>query len=354
MKQFNPDNKKILEILIHVMGWGIMFGIPLFFMGREDSNFSFAKYVGFLAIPFSFMAVFYLNYFYLIDKYLFTKQVGKYILSNIFLIGVVCIGLHFWMEMHRPEPDDIQRHKKAADALVFFLRDVTSFLLIAGLSVGIKMTGKWYQTEARRKELETSNAEAELKNLKSQLNPHFLFNTLNNIYALVAVSPQKAQGAIHDLSKLLRYVLYDNNQDFVPIEKEIDFIKNYVELMRIRLSWQVKIETDISLPAHSGILVAPLLFITLIENAFKHGVSNDKPSFISINFHTENGNKIICSVANSSFPKDSKDKSGSGIGLVNLQKRLELLYPGQYTLQNERTDNGYLSVLILNLKKEKV
>ena len=346
------SNKKLLEVLIHITGWGIFFGLPFFFMEKREPDFSLIRYLEFSLIPLSFMCVFYLNYCLLIDKYLFNKQIGKYICINLLLISLLSILLHLWMEMHFPPPDKIE--KAPRESISFFIRDLASFLLTAGFSVGIKMTRKWVQSENRRKELEKSNAEAELKNLKSQLNPHFLFNTLNNIYSLIAISPEKAQQAIHDLSKLLRYVLYENNPNFVPVEKEIDFINNYIELMRIRLPWQVKLETNICMPEQKGVLVAPLLFITLIENAFKHGTSNDNPSFISINLHVENNEKIICSIANSYFPKNKLDKSGSGIGLTNLKKRLELLYPRQYTLQNEQTINGYLTVLTIKTKKENI
>lgn len=148
--------------------------------------------------------------------------------------------------------------------------------------------------ESSRRELEKSRAEAELQNLKSQLNPHFLFNTLNNIYSLIAFSPERAQEAVHDLSRLLRYVLYDSSQPMVPLEKELDFIRNYVELMRIRLPEHVKLTTDIS-AATPETQVAPLLFISLIENAFKHGVSHNKPSFIDLKIHQE-GTRIVCSI----------------------------------------------------------
>ncbi len=124
--------------------------------------------------------------------------------------------------------------------------------------------------------------EAELKNLKNQLNPHFLLNTLNNIYALIAFNCDKAQEAVQELSKLLRHVLYDNQQTFVPLEKELDFIRNYVALMRIRLPQQVEISLHLETDPGSSLLIAPLLFISLIENAFKHGISPTAHSFISI------------------------------------------------------------------------
>ena len=120
---------------------------------------------------------------------------------------------------------------------------------------------------------ERQKTEAELKNLKNQLNPHFLLNTLNNIYALIAFNSDKAQEAVQELSKLLRHVLYDNQQTFVPLEKELDFIRNYVALMRIRLPQQVEVSVNLEVDSGGALQIAPLIFISLIENAFKHGIS---------------------------------------------------------------------------------
>lgn len=144
--------------------------------------------------------------------------------------------------------------------------------LTVGLAVAIRMTGNWYRIEAEKQQIEKERTQAELKNLKSQLNPHFLFNTLNNIYALIPIDRTKAQFAVHSLSHMLRYVLYENNQNYIPLEKEIQFVRNYVELMELRLPDRV--ETTVDLPEQAdGYTIAPLLFITLVENAFKHGVS---------------------------------------------------------------------------------
>lgn len=349
----NPsDNKKPLSWIVHASAWTILFGLPFFFTGREQSV-TVESYLRFVIVPLSFMILFYVNYFVLIDKYLFIRQTGKYIFANVVVIALLIIGVHLFMHllpapvMKHPEPD-------WQDILRFFIGNVVLYSLVAGLSVAIKMTGSWYKVENERKELEKSNFEAELKNLKSQLNPHFLFNTLNNIYSLIAFSPEKAQQAVHDLSKLLRYILYDNNQHYVPLGKEIDFIHNYIELMRLRLSEHVDVKINLPPESHKGILIAPLLFISLIENAFKHGISNDKPSFIHVTIHVEEDKKIMCTIQNSYFPKDNQDKSGSGIGLVNLQKRLELLYPERYVLRCERVGETYMTGLILNLKSEQI
>ena len=154
------------------------------------------------------------------------------------------IVVHLLMQyLPNPHIDRPRPEREWQDVFLFFLGNAMLYLLVAGLSVAIKMTNSWYKVQSDKTALEKERAEAELKNLKSQLNPHFLFNTLNNIYSLISFSPERAQGAVHELSKLLRYVLYENNQHFVPLEKELDFLHNYIELMRIRLPEQVKLET---------------------------------------------------------------------------------------------------------------
>ena len=283
------------------------------------------------------MLVFYLNYFVLIDRLLFRKRLGTFVLINLLLIILLAVGLHGWHEFHRTYvmgiPPSSRPRARTQFYLFFMLRDAVTMLLVTGLSVAIKMTGRWYRVEREKQEIEKERTQAELQNLKSQLNPHFLFNTLNNIYALVALNPQQAQYALHSLSQLLRYVLYDN----------------YVELMSLRLSKQVQLE--VNLPEDDrGYQVAPLLFIALIENAFKHGVSATEPSFIHISFALTGGDTLICTVENSCFPKNELDRSGSGIGLENLRRRLSLLYPGQHILRMEKIGEQYVAQMVLTLK----
>lgn len=333
--------------LIHIAAWAILFGLPFFFTGRESQTVTLLGYIRSVIVPLSFMLVFYANYFVLINYFLFAKHAWRFLLCNVVLIAAAMGIVHLIFELLPPPEWKHPRPEREWQEIVgFFMVNAMLYMLVAGLSVAIKMTGSWYQMESSRRELEKRRAEAELQNLKSQLNPHFLFNTLNNIYSLIAFCPERAQGAVHDLSRLLRYVLYDSSQAMVPLEKELDFIRNYVELMRIRLPEHVKLITDISAvtPATE---VAPLLFISLIENAFKHGVSPNKPSFIDLSIRQEHV-QIVCSIRNSYFPKDNgQDKSGSGIGLHNLHRRLELLYPSRYIFTHEQEGDEYVSLLVL-------
>lgn len=307
--------------------------MPLFVTGPDRPLMDGPEYGRFLLVPLSFMIVFYTNFFRLIDRYLTTRRFTLFTTYNLLLILLVMVSIHLLFrhvlppgQGHHPPMD-----RPWQDAARFFLGNATLYLLVVGISVAIRMTGGWYRAEAARKELEHSRTEAELQNLKSQLNPHFLFNTLNNIYSLIQLDTVRAQQAVHDLSRMLRYVLYDSCRATVPLASEIEFLRDYIELMRIRLPRHVRV--FVSLPdTPSSTRIAPLLFISLVENAFKHGVSYEKPSYITIDIH-EMEDQLLCSIKNSSFPKSDSDRSGSGIGLQNLSKRLEMIYPGRYIFE---------------------
>ena len=348
MKQTFTSARRPLEILIHIISWGIMFGFPFFFVERGNGNINWMAYIRHLAVPLSFMIAFYVNYFILVPRYLFQSQAKRYIVYNIIFLCVIGILLHLWQSLTF-DPSFAPKAKRPGmpPGWLFFLRDMLSLVFTIGLSAAIRMSARWTQNEAARKEAERNRTEAELKNLRNQLNPHFLLNTLNNIYALIAFDSDKAQQAVQELSKLLRYVLYDNQQTYVPLCKEVDFIRNYIELMRIRLPRHVRL--DVSLPENpSHTLVAPLLFISLVENAFKHGVSNDRPSFIDIDIREEEG-VLACRIENSFFPKSGADRSGSGIGLANLCRRLEMIYPGRYEMKYGQHGDTYETLLRINL-----
>jgi len=283
-----------------------------------------------------------------IERYLFTRQTGRFLGGNALLIAAVIVGLHLLFRyvlppdaQHPPLPRPWQ------DSVRFFAGNAALYLLVVGAGVAIRMTGGWYKAEAARQELEHSRTQAELQNLKSQLNPHFLFNTLNNIYSLIQIDADRAQQAVHDLSRMLRYVLYESSCPTVPLAAEVEFCANYIELMRIRLPRHV--EVGVSLPEEpSPTPVAPLLFISLIENAFKHGTSNDRPSFIQIDIH-ERGGELVCRIRNSCFPKTASDRSGSGIGLKNLSKRLEMIYPQRHTFEYGERGGTYTASLRIKL-----
>jgi LytS/YehU family sensor histidine kinase len=262
--------------------------------------------------------------------------------------------VHLWQKATMPPPmhhvndmpQALRHHGLLPFGLEFMFRDILTLCTVAILSVTIKMTAQWYTTEVKRQEEEKKRTEAELTNLRQQLNPHFLFNTLNNIYALIGISPDKAQEAMLEFSKLLRYVLYDNTENYVSLERELNFVENYVELMRLRLSPNVDLKMNIQVTV-TGKQIAPLLFISLIENAFKHGISPEKPSYVHIDIRNVENEKLHCVINNSYFPKDETDRSGSGIGLENLHRRLEILYPEKYILRTEKVGDAFIADLLV-------
>lgn len=354
MKQVPNSQSRLVEILTHIIGWGIVFGFPFLMMSRSGFNITWMDYLRHGSIiPLSFLIVFYVNYFFLIPRYLFEGRIKQYLLWNVVLIICIATGAHLWQEysFHNYVKGTGEKGgRPGPPKWIFIMRDIFSMILTVGLSAAIKMSGRWVQMDAARREAEKSRTEAELKNLRNQLNPHFLLNTLNNIYALIAFDADKAQAAVQELSRLLRHVLYDNQQNFVSLDKEMDFIRNYIELMRIRLASNVDVETQFDVNPDSRTEIAPLIFISLIENAFKHGISPTEPSFIRIRF-SESPGEVRCEITNSFHPKNQTDKSGSGIGLEQVRKRLELTYPGQYTWQQGESEDGkeYKSELVISV-----
>lgn len=343
------NKKSVTRVFVHVAVWLMVFGLPLLMLPKSWSDGMYHFFYHNLISWLGLLLVFYVNYFGLIKYFFFQKKNMLFCSCNLLMLVVVAVlsvVLKSLIEDPRPprpeEMDTVWRY------VHFFVRDFLSLGMAVGLSVAIRVTGHWHVIEMERQEAEHRRREAELYNLRQQLNPHFLFNTLNNIYALVAVSPERAQEAILELSKLLRYVLYDNEYEYVDLSKEIGFVRNYVELMRLRLAADVDVRLNVRLE-DEHIQIAPLLFISLVENAFKHGVSSNQPSFVHIDI-IQSGHMVDVKISNSYFPKTSDDHSGSGIGLENLKRRLAILYPKKHELTATITpENIYTTELRIAL-----
>ena len=220
-----------------------------------------------------------------------------------------------------------------------------SFIIIAILvnlmAIGIALSIRYFirQNEKKQKEVE-----AELAWLKNQINPHFLFNTLNNISSLTQIDADEAQDAIMQLSDLLRYAMYETNKPRVPISGEVEFMRNYIELMKLRCNEMTSVDSHF-LISNFQLNIAPLLFISLIENAFKHGMNSNAPATISILLEEKDGT-VSFTCDNTNNPKPTKDRSGSGIGLANTRRRLELIYRGHYTWEQTVTPGNIYHVKI--------
>lgn len=346
----SQDNeRRVGGWLFHLVVWAALLCLPFFSIlpGQRfvDSN----EYLHYAVMTVSFMVVFYANWFWLIPHHLFGRHIGTLSLWNLLLILLV-IGATYLVSRFLIPPPEWKRPsmEESWDNFArFIVGNTLLYTLVVLVCVAIRMTGEWYKAENLRKDLEKSRTEAELQNLKSQLNPHFLFNTLNNIYSLIQIDGDRAQEAVHDLSQLLRYVMYDSAQATVPLNKEINFLQDYIALMRIRLPRHV--DFQVALPeAPSARAVAPMLFISPIENAFKHGVSHEEASFIQITLG-EKEHSVCCDIRNSNFPKADGDRSGSGIGIKNLEQRLEMIYPGRYSFTHGASEGVYITHLEIQL-----
>lgn len=246
---------------------------------------------------------------------------------------------------HHGEPRGEHRGERRLPAFigVHNIVAVVSIILMFGMNIGIKLFFKNRTDQKKLDDLQKKNLEQQLEYLKYQINPHFFMNTLNNIHALVDIDPEQAKASIEEFSKLMRHVLYEGDRPTIPLAKEMEFLRHYVSLMRLRYADTVRI--DLSLPEKDeGAEIPPLVLASFVENAFKHGISYEKPSFVRVTVSVEDG-KIVFRCANSQ--QDSVQKEQHGVGLANVRGRLELLYGDRYTLSIDQCGEVYDVVLIL-------
>ena len=247
--------------------------------------------------------------------------------------------------------DDLEhepRHPKPHDDLhvpiIMGQHDVVSvimLILMLGMNLGVKLYFKQRHDQQQVAELEKQNLERQLEYLRYQINPHFFMNTLNNIHALVDIDPEKAKHTILELSKMMRFVLYEGNKKMVPLSAELGFLQNYITLMSLRYTDNVQI--TVNLPsAPAGSEVPPLLFVTFVENAFKHGISYQQQSFVEVGATIENGMLTFqCRNSKKEEKGERKEERAGGVGLKNIRERLELIYGSRYTLNITNNTNTY-------------
>ncbi len=221
--------------------------------------------------------------------------------------------------------------------------------LLAGLNIGIKYFFKSLDDRKRMKLLERENLNRQLEYLKYQINPHFFMNTLNNIHALVDIDPEQAKHTIEVLSRLMRYALYEGNRTMAPLQKELDFISHYIDLMRIRYTDRVSI--SVSFPdVVPDVQVPSLLFTTFVENAFKHGVSYRQKSFIEVCVTVDEAAQEMTFLCANSRKPEPEDNHG-GVGMSNARKRLRLIYGNEYEMSVNSNDEEYRLLLRLPLRR---
>lgn len=378
------NQKKILtiETTVVILLWVFVLSLPLVFMDDFDQNWTtvYVMWIESLVVGVAFL----INRFWLMPRLFFTKKYTKYIISIVALLLILGVFLVFfdgvnlilsWFKdipadpvipamregtppLDMPPmrggapPPGMSSHALPPTAIphkVIVMPPSISVLIftviVIALDMGISIAVKWILSEQKQAEINKERVVAQLSNLQSQVSPHFFMNTLNNIHALVDIDAKRAKQTLIELSNLMDYLLYESStKENVSLQRELDFIGNYINLMRIRYSEQVNIEFwyEDSVPS---VRIPPLLFLNFIENAFKYGVDYDRESFVKINFKfSESTVEMI--VQNTNHSSRVHAKKGHGLGIINSCKRLDLLYGDRCSLDMGEKDNIY----IVNLK----
>ena len=326
MKPINERKHRPLELLIHIICWGMFYVFPLFLVQRNNGFIDWHVFMIHSMVPTSLFLIFYINYLVLIPQILFRERTKEFLIINFIIIVALTFILRYWNNLHFPPPMDMRR--PAPPQYTFYMRDMASLIFAAGLSVAIRMSMRWSESEAARQEAIKSRTEAELKNLRNQLNPHFLFNSLNTLIAEIEYNPQNAVHFTKHLSSVYRYVLQSQDKTLVTLGEELEFIRSYLFLHEVRLGNCLTCQNNV--PAeYAEKMLPPLTLQLLVENVIKHNsITPGKPMVITIRIEDE-----YLSVSNPIHPK--KSVASSGIGLENLAKRCELMSGKKIIIKNE-------------------
>lgn len=366
-------------VLIEILLMTLLFVSPLMLLYYNEVEIKHE--IEMLILCWSICILFLLNYIFFVPRCLLyaNKKIFKFILINTLLIILLSVFMFFVEEkarehhhMHKQiereeilfefpsHSDHIDKHdglppfahKKPPFNIMFLISKVLPMIFAVGATIGIRTITEIRVQRKKINELKHSYAEAELKNLRKQFSPHFLFNTLNSIYALIDISPEMSKDAIVRLSNMMRKVMVEYKTfHCVPLSESIALLKDYIELMKLRTN--ENLDLKISLPSKTeSFYIPPLLFIVLVENAFKHGVIPSRKSFVYINIVIEDGKTIICEVENSYFGDKVLSRKKSGDGIEDLQKRLDIIYPSEYTLTMNHDDKKYIAKLVIPIKRE--
>jgi sensor histidine kinase YesM len=367
-KKFIEENK--ITILLHLLAWVILLGIPLYIIKRWPfgKDFIWFYYLNTLISG----IIFYINYLVLVPSFFFKTRRYRYYLAVFALIIIfyfvsdISNKLVFTYVTEKNRSGQVERRLDDRAKMVppgagfmrlrppfrnmyLFNYGVNSVFLVF-FSLGLRVLERNSRIEKLQKETEKERLKSELAFLKSQISPHFFFNTLNNIYSLIGINAEDSKEAVLKLSKLMRYLLYESEQGEATLSSEINFMNNYIDLMKLRLSDRVKLSVDFP-NRFDDVSIPPLLFVPYIENAFKHGISNRERSFIEISIDLK-GQSLNFRCANSiatAEPNLEMQKS-SGIGMENAAKRLNLLFPERHNLKISRSDNVFEVFVKINIQ----
>lgn len=338
------------QIIIHIVGCILFLSIPIIFspdLGSKAMLFTFSPFQRNFMCYVLLLFFFYLDYFYLIPKFYFTKK-------RVLFFGIVLIcyfftayfpSLLFPMDFaHMPPRPDMGMPRKMPPRN--FIRpmegdSIIQFLLVFTLSFLIKINNQLTNIHSEK-------LKAEVSYLKAQINPHFLFNTLNSLYSLTISKSDDAPDAVLKLSNMMRYVVTESTNDFVPLAKELNYIKDYIDLQKLRIADENYLHISIS-GDPSNKKIAPLMIIPFIENAFKYGINSEEDWRISIQIEiTEN--EFLLVVENNIVPVNLPESYGSEQGIENTERRLDFIYPGSHELTITETTEIFKVNLKINLE----
>ncbi len=332
------------KVIYHTLVW---LGFLAFLIFNSDSNFSFLEKLSNEIINIALYAILvYFNLYYLIPNYLKSRTIGLYLfLLVIFSLFLTPIKLVIFYLKLSNQP--IYQAALISNFGLYFIIN----LIIGGSSTIAKIVKDYTKNQKEKQLLEHRNMHNELQFLKSQINPHFLFNTLNNIYSLSLKKSDLAPEMVLKLSDMMRYMLYECNSRRVSLKKEITYLQNYIELESIRFKNRGTIQLNLEIVEDEELQIAPLLFVPFLENAIKHGVNQQiENAKVSMSLKVHNGMVEFCIKNN----KNIKSVNGpGGIGLVNVKRRLNLIYPKAHELEIQDLKEFYIVSLKINLNHDK-
>lgn len=340
------DSQKTYKLLIHISVWSFLLCMPLLLSIHNNSKFIHIIQHWWIPTMLYFI-IFYLNYLVLIDKFFFSKKKIWFFIINL----VILFAMAYFNQYIKPTLFNKMWHPRRH--MFFLYMDMLTMMLPLVMAITFKVYERWQKIERKHQESANAQLQTELKHLEYQIQPHFFFNSLNNIYSLVDISPERAKETIHNLSKLMRYLLYETNNSLVTLEGEINFMTKYIELMKLRSSKNTVVSYTFPENTNS-IMVAPLIFISLIENSFKHGIKLQGTSELNFSMRIDDS-KIIFETSNPYFEKNNSGdlSGGSSIGLENIRKRLSLLYPNRSLFYTKIENEQYLTYLEIDTKPNK-
>lgn len=349
-------------LLFHIIGWLAFFVFQFAIFPHPErflnNNEVYPYLIDQLVVNGLVILFFYIHYYWLIPKFYFEKKSIVYVLSVMIFIGAaVYLVLIFHHEPPPSIPTNVQgipefsenplapprteaHSSLLTDQLLLIGNILIKMILAFLLSLGIRIYARWQTAEEEK-------YKAELSFLKAQINPHFLFNTLNGIYALAVKKSENTSSAIMKLSSIMRYVMNEGHHNFVSLDKELNYITDYIDLQKMRLSENIHVDYQVDAP-DASYKIAPLVLIPFVENTFKHGISTENECNIKIHIKIKDGILELV-VENKKYKMNLREEERSGIGVKNTEKRLHLLYPGKHHLNTFDSPTDHMVVLKLNL-----